>query len=60
MASDTKPILLRPPCALADAMTEAADNAGVSRQVWMLQVLTDAAAPYMTTAQDPAQLTIEV
>jgi hypothetical protein len=38
----TKPILLRPDCALADAMTRAAEQAGLSRQVWMLRMLEDA------------------
>jgi hypothetical protein len=35
----TKPILLRPDCALADAMTTLADKDGCSRQTWMLETL---------------------
>lgn len=34
-----KPVLLRPECALADAMEQAAEQHGVSRQAWMLGVL---------------------
>lgn len=37
--ADCRPILLRPPEWLAEAMTRAADDAGESRQVWMLQTL---------------------
>lgn len=41
--ADTKPILLRPPVGLADAMEAAARDSGVSRQQWMLEHLADAA-----------------
>jgi hypothetical protein len=37
--ANTKPILLRPESALADAMTDLATKAGVSRQTWMLDAL---------------------
>jgi hypothetical protein len=40
--ADCKPILLRPPTYLAEAMTACAEVAGVSRQEWMLGVLTQA------------------
>jgi hypothetical protein len=40
MAGDVKPILLRPPTWMADAMTEAAAVNGWSRQEWMLDALT--------------------
>lgn len=33
---EVKPILLRPECALADAMTRVAEAQGMSRQEWML------------------------
>lgn len=36
------PILLRPPSALAEAATEAAAAAGVSRNTWIVDTLTDA------------------
>lgn len=35
----TKPILLRPESALADAMTLLAEKDGCSRQTWMLETL---------------------
>ena len=35
----TKPILLRPPEWLAEAMTRGAEQDDLSRQVWMLNVL---------------------
>lgn len=38
----TTPILLRPPTPLAEAMAAAAEESGVSRQVWMLAVLEQA------------------
>lgn len=57
--ADTKPILLRPPAPLADAMTAAAAAAGArSRQAWMLDVLHDAARPHLSSEPDPDQLTL--
>lgn len=51
MAADTKPILLRPSCALADAMARAAEEYGISRQAWMLEQLENAAAEWMPRDQ---------
>lgn len=40
--TDESPVLLRPRRALSEAMTVAAGEAGVSRQVWMLAALEEA------------------
>lgn len=39
-------ILLRPGKTLADAMTAAAESRGISRQAWMLAVLSAACSEY--------------
>lgn len=41
---DVTPILLRPPTWMAEAMTDAAEEHGESRQAWMLRALQDTLA----------------
>lgn len=53
---DCAPILLRPGAGLADAMTRAAAEAGVSRQAWMLAALANAAADYIQHGAHPDDL----
>lgn len=56
MSGDLAPILLRPSAALADAMTAAAAECGISRQAWMLAVLTDASADHFPDGAHPDDL----